>query len=285
MFEITFTGTGNAGQVPVWGCRCRACIRAVADPSHRRRPCSLAIRTPLGITLIDAGRTDLAERYAFDDIHRIVLTHFHMDHVQGLFHLRWSERPEKIPVFRPDDPVGADDLYKHPGVLAFQPPLVPFEPVIWEDFSITPLPLEHSKITLGYLLETDGFRVAYLTDTAGLPDDTAAFLSNLSPDTLPAGTLPTCTLPKGSLPAGTLDYLIIDCSEPPRAIPPKNHNDVTRVLEIYRQLQPKKMVLTHISHRLDCWLLDSPQTLPDNVIIARDDMVISAPSFYQKKIR
>ncbi|MFT5719765.1 MAG: phosphoribosyl 1,2-cyclic phosphate phosphodiesterase [Motiliproteus sp.] len=261
MFEITFTGTGNAGQVPVWGCPCKACVRALAAPAHRRRPCSLAIRTPSGITLIDAGRTDLAERYAFDDIHRIVLTHFHMDHVQGLFHLRWSERTEKIPVFRPDDPVGADDLYKHPGVLAFQRPLVPFETVTWEDFSITPLPLQHSKVTFGYLLETDDFRVAYLTDTLGLPAKTAAFLRNSSPE--------------------TLDYLIIDCSEPPRAIPPKNHNDINSVIDIYRQLQPKKMVLTHISHRLDCWLMgshqDSPQALPDNVIIAQDEMIISAP--------
>jgi phosphoribosyl 1,2-cyclic phosphate phosphodiesterase len=256
MFDIEFTGTGNAGQVPVWGCQCKACLRAIATPARRRAPCSLAIRTPLGITLLDAGRTDLAARYAFNDIHRIVLTHFHMDHVQGLFHLRWSERAEKIPVFRPDDPAGADDLYKHPGVLAFQPPFTPFQPVTWQDFTLTPLPLQHSKVTLGYLLEKADFRIAYLTDTVGLPEKTAAFLSNLSP--------------------GTLDYLIIDCSEPPRDIPPKNHNDVSMVIKIYQQLQPKKMVLTHISHRLDCWLIDNPDAIPDNFIIAYDGMIISA---------
>lgn len=251
MLDIRILGSGNAGQVPVWGCYCAACERARHDASFRRGPCSLEIRSALGVTLIDAGVTNLAERYEFDDIQRIVLTHFHMDHVQGLFHLRWSERDKKIPVFRPDDVKGADDLYKHSGVLDFQPPFVPFNKVEFNDFSITPLPLLHSKITLGYVIEKGDYTLAYLTDTVGLPDATQAFLANK-----------------------TLDCLILDCSEPPTPNAPRNHNDINLALSAYNTLRPKNMILTHISHRLDCWLMENADGLPDNMQIAKDGMEI-----------
>ena len=34
-----------------------------------------------------------------------------------------------IPVYGPPDEQGCDDLFKHPGILAFQPPLTPFATV------------------------------------------------------------------------------------------------------------------------------------------------------------
>lgn len=249
VLNIRVLGSGDAAQVPVWGCHCAACERAREDVSFRRGPCSLEIRTELGITLIDAGMTNLAERYEFEDIQRIILTHFHMDHVQGLFHLRWSERPEKIPVFRPNDKKGADDLYKHSGVLDFQPPFAPFVQSQFDDFNLTPLPLKHSKITLGYLIESNEFCLAYLTDTVGLPEETRRFLKTKK-----------------------LNYLILDCSVPPADTPPRNHNDINMALHINRELQPEKMVLTHIGHKLDCWLMTHTNDLPSNIIIAKDGM-------------
>ncbi len=57
----------------------------------------------------------------------MLLTHYHPDHVQGLFHLRWG-CGESIPVYGPKDPQGCADLYRHPGVLDFQVPLKPFKP-------------------------------------------------------------------------------------------------------------------------------------------------------------
>ena len=252
MFEVTILGSGDAKQVPVWGCHCQACQRAVLDSRFRRGPCSLEIRTDQGVTLIDAGRTDLAERYAFEDIQRILLTHFHMDHVQGLFHLRWSERSEKIPVFRPDDAKGADDLYKHPGVFQFQTPFVEFEKVQFGDFALTPLPLNHSRLTLGYLIEQGNDSIAYLTDTVGLPDRTLEFLKAHQPD-----------------------KIILDCSEPPATTTPRNHNDINMALSINDILQPKTLVLTHIGHHLDCWLMQHSDALPNNVIIAVDNMRVN----------
>lgn len=250
MLDIEITGTGNAGQIPVWGCHCKACEQARADHRFRRRAATLALHSAEGTTLIDAGLTDLAERYPFNQLNRVVLTHYHMDHVQGLFHLRWSERPEKLSVFGPDDPVGTDDLYKHPGVFNIETPLTAFKPLQCEGFTLTPVPLNHSRPTFGYLIQGDHLQVAYLTDTVGLPAETERFLQNKS-----------------------LDVLILDCSEPPCLQTPRNHNDLNMALATIGSLQPKQTLLTHISHHFQCWLMDNP--LPESVTTAHDGMLIN----------
>jgi phosphoribosyl 1,2-cyclic phosphate phosphodiesterase len=52
------------------------------------------------VSLLDAGITELADHFSFEEMERVLLTHFHMDHVQGLFPLRWAECERKIPVYR-----------------------------------------------------------------------------------------------------------------------------------------------------------------------------------------
>ncbi|VTP60065.1 carbon-phosphorus lyase complex accessory protein [Serratia rubidaea] len=70
---------------------------------------------------------------------------------------------------------------------------------------------------------------------------------------------------------------MLDCSLPPQPQAPRNHNDLTRALEIQQHLRPPRTLLTHISHRLDAWLLDHP--LPPGVELAYDGLRIdlSAP--------
>ena len=58
---IKLTGTGNAPQIPVYGCHCTSCARARVDENYRRRPASAEIHTSIGQFLLDAGRTDLAD--------------------------------------------------------------------------------------------------------------------------------------------------------------------------------------------------------------------------------
>lgn len=82
---IRLTGTGGAQQVPVFGCDCAACRRARTDEAHRRRPCSAAVKFNHAVTLLDAGLPDLMERWPAGTFQQFLLTHYHMDHVQGLF--------------------------------------------------------------------------------------------------------------------------------------------------------------------------------------------------------
>ncbi len=251
MFSIDILGSGNAGQVPEWGCDCKACSRALKDNYYKRRPCSISITTDQGVTMIDAGRTDLAEHFSFTDINRFIITHFHMDHVQGLFHLRWGHGPNTIPVYRPDDQIGADDLYKHSGCLDFQAPWQAFKAYDLSDMRITPLALIHSKPTFGYLIEIANTTIAYLTDTVGLPDETSHFLQNKK-----------------------IDYCFLDCSEPPRDKAPRNHNDLNLALKIVDDIKPKRTILTHIGHQFDCWLIDNAALLPEHISIAVDNLHI-----------
>lgn len=251
--RISLLGTGDAGGVPLYGCACAACRRALADPRQRRRNCSALVESGAARVLIDAGLTDLAERFAPGTLTAIVLTHFHADHVQGLLHLRWGVG-EKIAVYAPPDPEGCADLYKHPGLLVFHP-LRAFDPLQLGGLSFTPLPLTHSTPAFGYAIEdAAGARFAYLTDTVGLPPETATFLATWK-----------------------ADGLAIDCSHPPRETAPRNHNDYPRALDCIAAAGPRAAWLTHLSHGFDAWQLATATVPPAHVHIARDGQVLDFP--------
>ena len=247
--RITFLGTGDAGGVPRYGCDCSACTRARVDSTFRRRSASVLVEAEGTRVLIDAGLTDLTERFPPGSLTAIVLTHFHPDHVQGLFHLRWGVGAS-IPVYAPPDTAGCADLYKHSGLLDFRH-LSKFQPVMISDVRLTPLPLIHSKPTFGYAIEdAAGHRFAYLTDTVGLPPRTEQFLLE-----------------------HRVADLAIDCSHPPMP-EPRNHNDWTLALALIERIAPQRAYLTHISHTLDAWLDARGTCLPPTARIARDGLVI-----------
>lgn len=246
---MTFLGTGAAGGVPLYGCHCAACERAAVEPHRVRRPCSALIEHAGTRVLVDAGLTDLHERFAPGTLDAIVLTHFHPDHVQGLFHLRWG-RGAQLPVLAPPDAEGCADLYKHPGMLDFRR-LAKFEPQRIGALAFTPLPLVHSKPTFGYAVEADdGTRFAYLTDTLGLPPQTEAFLQ-----------------------AWRADGLAIDCSHPPQDAAPRGHNDWPMALAAIASVGPGRAWLTHIGHELDAWIGQVAPPLPERVAVASDGEV------------
>lgn len=251
--ELEFLGTGDARRLPVYGCDCRACRLAQADPQRVRRACSALLSCAGFRLMLDAGRTDLCERFVPGSLDAILLTHYHMDHVMGLFHLRWG-LGESLPVFGPADPLGCDDLFKHPGLLAFQEPLQPFRERQIGPFQVVPLPLNHSRLTHGYLIGAEGRSLAYLTDTVGLPVETLDYLQRHRPD-----------------------LLVIDCSEPPREVAPRNHNDLGMALDSVAAIGAGQSWLTHVGHRLDEYWLDRPQ-LPAGVGVARDGLCVSLPS-------
>jgi phosphoribosyl 1,2-cyclic phosphate phosphodiesterase len=254
--RLTLLGTGDARQLPVYNCGCAACERARLDSHYRRGPCCALVECGAQRWLIDSGLSDLCERFPPHSLNGILQTHYHADHAQGLLHLRWGAGLI-VPVHGPDDPEGFADLYKHPGILDFSQPFAAFERRQLGELSVTALPLSHSKPTFGYLLEGQGpagesRRIAYLTDTVGVPDATAAHL---------------CT-------GGALDLLVLDCSSAPQAQAPRNHNDLTRALQVIEQLRPVEAVLTHIGHGFDAWLLDNPDALPAGVSLAYDGRVL-----------
>ena len=79
--KFTLTGTGSVKGCPVYGCDCPACIKAIMDPFLCRRPASAILQSEGEQTLIDAGLTDLEERFPVGSLQQILLTHYHMDHI------------------------------------------------------------------------------------------------------------------------------------------------------------------------------------------------------------
>ena len=71
-------GTGAVHSVPSWGCNCGVCSRARIQPQFARSPCSAVLKISDGekpqYILIDAGQTDIMQRYNRCDIWAFVLT-------------------------------------------------------------------------------------------------------------------------------------------------------------------------------------------------------------------
>lgn len=248
--RLTLLGTGNTGGVPLYGCDCDACADARTDPKRRRLPCSALLETANERVLIDAGLPDLAERFPPGSLSRILLTHYHADHVQGLLRLRWGVNV-RLEVIGPSDPLGFDDLYRHPGIFDFSRTACAFEPLVFAGLTVTPLPLNHSRPTLGYCLEVGDRRLAYLTDTAGLPTSTLDYLRARWPGAL-----------------------VLDCSQAPGDSRPANHNDVRLAEEIHAAVRPARTILTHIGHEVDLWWKMNAGARPAGVELGYDGMVI-----------
>jgi phosphoribosyl 1,2-cyclic phosphate phosphodiesterase len=242
--RLTLLGTGSASGMPVYGCDCEACDQARAKPELRRTACSALLEVGEQRYLLDAGQLDLAERFAAGTLSGILLTHFHPDHVQGLFHLRWGSGLQ-IPVYCPTDSQGCADLYQHPGILHFLPQQK-FNTFSIDNVEVTPLPLIHSKPTFGYLLEHAGQRLAYLTDTQGLPHRTLDYLVSHPPD-----------------------LMVIDCTFPPTS-EAQGHNNWHEMLKIHQQVRPTSTCLTHIGHAMQRWLTTHYTELPDTISVGRD---------------
>lgn len=242
--RLTFLGTGAAGGVPLWGCDCKVCTLARVDITLRRKPNCAVLEAGATRLLIDAGVMDVAERFPPGALQAVLVTHFHADHVQGLFHLRWGKG--ELEVYSPHDSEGCADLYKSPGPLRFKQ-LSKHEQIKLGEVSITAVPLVHSKPTLGYCIEHEGARVAYLSDCRELPLATLEFMQRWQPHTI-----------------------CLDCTFPPGAPEPRNHFDLLEAISIAQQFPSSEMVLMHISHKLDDWLASHPYALPDGMTMARD---------------
>lgn len=249
--KLTFLGTGNSAQMPVYNCDCVACRRAREDARYARLPCSALLHSDKEQWLIDSGLMDLAHRFPPGSLQAVFQTHYHADHAQGLLQLRWGVNMT-LPVYGPPDEAGFADLYKHPGMLDFSRPLHAFEERQFDGFRLTALPLQHSKLTYGYLIQPEqGKRLAYLTDTQGLDDEVRLFLRACQPD-----------------------HCVLDCSYPPRPEPRRNHNDLNQALAIHKDIGASTTWLTHAGHELDRYLMADPGALPEGVRQAFDNVQI-----------
>ena len=216
---IYFIGTGGSEGIPAHLCSCSTCSEARRFAFAQRKPSTLAVITERNsAVLFDVG-TDIRDSLNVP-LEAIFLTHWHHDHIYGLYKLRWMARETEL--YAPEG---------HADALILQDPknlrpttMKAGQSLKIDSLKITALNLNHEIETLGYLIEENGRSVALLYDTKGLPEDTWEFLKKRN-----------------------IRLAIVDATYPPGFDDPY-HNNVDEAAEIGLQLA-ERTVLSHISHK------------------------------------
>ena len=195
-------------------------------------------------------------RKKIDKIDAILYTHEHADHTAGLDDIRplYFRLKKPLPIYA-QSRVLADlrqrfdyiftEQNRYPGA----PEVDPHTLVHYQSFSIgnkeiTPLKILHGNLPItAYRIED----IAYITDAKYILDESIKHLQNL-------------------------EVLIINALHHK---PHKMHLNLTEALAIIEQLQPKKAILTHISHHMGFYD-EMSKKLPKNVYLAYDGMEIGS---------
>ncbi|MHA1268269.1 MAG: MBL fold metallo-hydrolase [Candidatus Helarchaeota archaeon] len=250
-------GSGSAQTTPCHGCKCKSCNEARTNKKYVR-DCSVYLFNFDDVYLLIDYGSSLLNKYGLSllNIDYIFISHSHADHFKGLFPLIWTQQ-NQIPVYYSgEDLSGAfKDLLESPKHVKFIKTPV-FKPIELKDsIIITPILLTHNVYTTGYYIKFKNYSIAYLLDTKGLPEITLKFLNSKD----------------------SIDLVLIDSNYGPNQ-ESNCHNNMDDALQIIDTLQPKKAILTHISHKnfpteILLEYLDNNKPIKD-AFLAFDDMKI-----------
>lgn len=254
--QLVFLGTGTSVGVPAIGCGCAVCISQ--DPRNSRTRCGLVLGLPEGNLLVDTPpdlRTQLL-RERIGIVHAVLYTHEHADHVFGLDDLRlmqfylggpvplYCDQAVEARIRKSFDYAFAPPKNVHAGgvpQLAFRR-ISAHEPLEVLGQAIRPIKLQH-----GPHFEVLGFRfgrVAYCTDTNGIPSESMSQLVDL-------------------------DVLILGALRRRRH---STHFSLEEAVEVAQSLKPRRTLLTHLSHELDH--AETTTSLPPGIELAYDGLRI-----------
>ena len=228
--EIVFLGTGSVMGVPVWNCNCPVCKSD--NPKDNRFRSSLLIKINDKNIVIDFGqdfRTQLLNN-KIEKLDYAFLTHAHGDHYYGVEQLSTSEN---LILETPNDVL--EEYYERSGFsknwLKTRNKTItvrPFEKKVINGITIDTVKLEHKKDysdtcvpCYGYVFESERFKIAYLSD----------YNKILEPEKLSG-----------------CDLIISDGAGIDNK--GKGHVGINGSIEVYKELKPKKMILTHLNHSM-----------------------------------
>lgn len=249
--KLKFLGSGTSQGVPIIGCHCEVCNSG--NPKDRRFRSSALLTTDSGKKiLIDCGpdfRMQMLEN-GEDDVHAVLITHEHNDHVIGLDDLRplIFKSKKEMPLYCAKR-VGAElktrfpyafSEIKYPGAPSFEIHEIE-KPFQLFDTELIPVEVMHYKIPIfGFKFKS----LVYITDASYIAETEKEKLKNQ-------------------------DYLILNCIR--KEEPHPAHFILPQVLQLFEELKPKKMFLTHISHHLGLHDITENE-LPENVHLAYDGL-------------
>ncbi len=245
---LYFIGTGGSEGVPRHnGTDEHSKLSEVYSFIRRKQPSILIIGDDYENILIDVG-TDITQMFPRLKLDAILLTHWHHDHIAGLYTLRWSEN--KIPLYALPD--GDKEIVTSPKNLQINF-INEFSKFKIGNINVTSFPLNHTVPTIGYLLEENKKKVAIITDTKLLPEKTEQFLKKNKPN--------LCII-------DAIYNIGVNAS---------NHNNIDEACEIGLELHCDKIVLYHIAyHNMDFFTMTKyvREKYGENIIVSYDGMIL-----------
>ena len=245
--KVTFLGTGTSRGIPIIGCGCKTCTSA--DPRNTRLRSSILIESEVRVVIdVSVDFRQQMLKHNFKELHAIVLTHHHSDHVLGLDDImpfnHWMGRPMPLYANRRTHKE-VQITFRHLFNRHRSPRVTQLDPIeITGDFRIGDLTFEPVEVLHGKL-PILGFRIGpfgYVTDVSAIPEESKDKLRGLG-----------CLV---------LDGL--------RYEPHHTHFSIDEAVEAARELEPKKSYLVHMCH--DVEHNEADQKLPTGVSLAFDGL-------------
>lgn len=251
--KLRILGSGTSTGVPEIGCLCPVCTST--DVRDKRLRTSAWVSTDDANILIDCGpdfREQMLRKAAFEQIHAVLITHEHYDHVGGLDDLRPFSRFGEIPVYA--NAYTAAHLRErmpycfveqsYPGI-----PRIYLEEVeAGSAFSVNgtevvPLQVMHGRLPiLGYRIAG---RLGYVTDMLTMPSESYELLKGV-------------------------DVLVVNAL---RVKPHPTHQSIEAALKVAECIGARETYLIHMSHHAGLHA-EIDKGLPPHVHFAYDGLEI-----------
>jgi len=252
--KLTILGSGTSTGVPVTGCSCKVCRST--DPHDQRLRTSALVQTDDGKNLLlDCGpdfRQQSLRLPAFEQIHAVLLTHEHYDHVGGLDDLRPYGVFGDIPLYAQHDVAEALRIrmpyalveHSYPG----RPRIYLEEIAVGQHFTIgqtdiNPIRVMHGRLPiLGYII---GGKLGYVTDMLTMPETSYEALQGV-------------------------EVLVVNALRPKEH---PTHQSVSQAVETARRIGARQTYFIHMSHGIGLHR-EACLSLPAGMTFAYDGMTV-----------
>lgn len=233
--KIRFMGTGTSVGVPQIGCDCATCTSS--DPRDRRRRTGAYVFTEKSALAVDTPPEfrEACIEYGITKVDAVAITHAHMDHIAGFDDVRRFNTLNGEKAMRcygsPETVAAMKRIFPYignrPNRQGLFRPMIDFTEVEGEfrvgDIRVTPLEALHGDVaTNGYLFESGGARIGYVSDCRELPRGTVEALRGV-------------------------DAMVLDCLRP-REHP--THMNVEAAMRAMEEIAPRRGYFIHMSHSL-----------------------------------
>jgi len=258
--KITLLGTGTSQGVPVIACDCIVC--SSDNPKDKRLRSSVMIEVDNQTLVVDTGPDFRQQMLRNDvqDVNAVLFTHHHKDHVAGMddiraFNHKWKKDMQLYCTKNTEHALHMEFPYvfkdeKYPGIPTVNVNIIGKEPFEINGTMIIPIDVLH------YKLQVFGYRIndfVYLTDVSYVPDSEKEKM-------------------KGA------ELIILDALRRTKHV---SHFTLQESIELLDELQPKRALLTHVSHFMG--LHDEVnKELPSNTQLAYDGQQIILSTLRQK---